>query len=78
MGYDDLNQLMKSPEDLEFIFELLHVEQPEDYEKEGWQMDADEKLSSVPALKSEGNILFGARDYTAASEKYTAALGRLE
>ena len=78
LGYDDLNQLMKSPEDLEFIFELLHVEQPEDYEKESWQMDADEKLSSVPALKSEGNTLFGVKDYTGASEKYTAALGRLE
>jgi len=78
LGYDDLNKLMKSPEDLEFIFELLQVEQPEDYEKEGWQMDAEEKLSSVPQLKAEGNSLFGSKDFAGAAEKYKAALGRLE
>ena len=78
LGYDDLNHLMKCPEDLEFIFELLQVEQPEDYEKESWQMDADEKLTSVPQLKAEGNSLFGSRDYSGAAEKYRAALGRLE
>jgi hypothetical protein len=33
LGYDDLNQLMKSPEDLEFVIELLVVEH--DYEKGG-------------------------------------------
>jgi len=78
LGYEDLNHLMKSPEDLEFIFELVQVEQPEDYEKEGWQMDAEEKLLSVPQLKAEGNALFGRRDYPGAAEKYKAALGRLE
>ena len=78
LGYDDLNLLMKDPEDLEFIFELLRVEQPEDYEKEGWQMDADEKLSSVPQLKAEGNTLFSAKNFEGASEKYSAALARLE
>ncbi len=31
LGYDDLNELMKSPEDLEFILELLTVEH--EYEK---------------------------------------------
>jgi hypothetical protein len=31
LGYDDLNQLMKCPEDLEFVIELLNVEQ--EYEK---------------------------------------------
>lgn len=78
LGYDDLNLLMKEPEDLEFIFELLSVEQPEEYQKEGWQMDADEKLDSVPQLKAEGNAMFGAKDFTGASEKYKQALGRLE
>merc|ERR1719251_252471 len=78
LGYDDLNQLMKGPEDLEFVFELLEVEQPEQYEKESWQMDAEEKAASVPALKAEGNALFAARDFEGASEKYRDALGRLE
>jgi len=78
LGYDDLNHLMKSPEDLEFIFELLSYEAPESYEKESWQMDAEEKLSSVPQLKEEGNLLFKGGDYPGAAEKYRAALGRLE
>lgn len=78
LGYDDLNQLMKAPEDLEFILELLTIEQPESYEKESWQMDADEKLTSVPQLKEEGNKLFKMKDHEGASEKYRDALGRLE
>ncbi|XP_023343245.1 aryl-hydrocarbon-interacting protein-like 1 [Eurytemora carolleeae] len=59
LGYDDLNELMKSPEDLEFVIELISVEA--EYEKESWQMDADEKLDSVPALKEAGNKLFKVR-----------------
>jgi len=78
LGHDDLNLLMKQPEDLEFIFELLSVDQPEEYEKESWQMDAEEKLDSVPQLKADGNTLFGQKDYQGASEKYRHALGRLE
>ena len=78
LGYDDLNLLMKQPEDLEFIMELLSVEQPEEYEKESWQMDAGEKLVSVPQLKADGNSLFGQKDYVGATEKYRQALGRLE
>lgn len=78
LGYDDLNLLMKQPEDLEFIMELLSVQQPEDYEKENWQMDADEKLDSVPQLKADGNKMFSSKDYAGASEKYREALGRLE
>jgi len=76
LGYDDLNQLMKSPEDLEFVFELLSLET--EYEKESWQMDADEKLDSVPQLKLEGNNLFKVEDYIGAEGKYRAALARLE
>eukprot|EP00088_Acartia_fossae_P069736 TRINITY_DN9187_c0_g1_i2.p1 TRINITY_DN9187_c0_g1~~TRINITY_DN9187_c0_g1_i2.p1 ORF type:complete len:328 (-),score=80.08 TRINITY_DN9187_c0_g1_i2:217-1200(-) len=76
LGHDDLNELMKSPQDLEFIFELLGVET--DYEKESWQMDADEKLDSVPQLKLEGNKLFKEDNFVGAEEKYRAALSRLE
>jgi len=76
LGHDDLNELMKSPEDLEFIFELLAVET--EYEKESWQMDADEKLDSVPQLKELGNKLFKEENFVGAEEKYRAALSRLE
>jgi len=78
LGYDDLNALMKSPEDLEFIFEVLTVSQPEEYTKESWQMEAGEKLESVPGLKAEGNALFKEKNYVEAAEKYRSAIGRLE
>ena len=44
-------QLMKEPADLDFTLELLSVEQPEEYKKEAWQMDAGEKAGEVPALR---------------------------
>jgi AH receptor-interacting protein len=58
--------------------ELLRVEAPEDYQKESWQMNEEEKLNAVPGLHAEGNSLFNSKDYTAASEKYALALGMLE
>jgi len=78
LGYEDLNQLMKDPQDLEFIIELLSVELPDEYKKEGWQMDAEEKLNSVPNLKDEGNRLYGEKKYIEATAKYADAIGRLE
>ena len=78
LGYDDLNDLMKDPQPLEFIIELLTVENPDEYKKESWQMDADEKLTSVPKLKEEGNKLYGEKQYKEAADKYADALGRLE
>ena len=42
---------MKAPADLDFTLELLSVEQPEEYKKEAWQMDAGEKAGEVPALR---------------------------
>ena len=78
LGYDDLNDLMKDPQPLEFIIELLTVENPDEYKKESWQMDADEKLTSVPKLKEEGNKLYSTKQFKEAADKYADALGRLE
>lgn len=78
LGYDDLNELMKNPQDLEFIFELLTVELPDEYKKESWQMNAEEKLSSVPQLKAEGNRLYNDKKFSEASDRYADAIGRLE
>lgn len=78
VGYDDLNMLIKSPCDLEFIIELLQVEAPEEYEKETWQMEESEKLRRIPELKSEGNQLYYNKEYLKASEKYAMAIGMLE
>lgn len=60
------------------ITELLKVEAPEDYEKESWQMNEEEKLEAIPALRAEGNSLFYNKNYKAASGKYALAIGMLE
>lgn len=78
LGYDDLNELMKNPQDLEFILEILSIELPDQYKKESWQMDPDEKLNSVPNLKEEGNNLYKAKQFKEASVKYSDAIGMLE
>ena len=59
-------------------YELLSVELPDEYKKESWQMDAEEKLNSVPSLKDEGNRLYGEKKYVEATAKYGDAIGRLE
>ena len=78
IGYDDLNKLMKQPQDLEFIIELLSVDLPDSYAKESWQMDGEEKLKSVSDLRKEGNELYGQKRLKEAEEKYADAIGRLE
>lgn len=75
VGYDDLNELITNPRDLEFIIELLQVETPDQYEKEAWQMDEVEKLAAVPILKEEGNQLYRNKEYKKAAEKYSTAIG---
>ena len=57
---------------------MLSVDLPDEYQKESWQMDADEKLGSVPKLKEEGNRLFKEGKMEAAAKKYADAIGRLE
>jgi AH receptor-interacting protein len=57
---------------------LIKVEAPEDYQKESWQMNAEEKLNAIPSLHAEGNSLFNNKNYKAACEKYALALGMLE
>ncbi|KAI4503599.1 hypothetical protein M0802_001002 [Mischocyttarus mexicanus] len=78
IGYEDLNELIKYPQDLEFTIELTQIILPNEYEKETWQMTEDEKLKSVPDLKEKGNFLFKNKDYDKASEMYAKAIGILE
>lgn len=57
-GYPALDELLKKPQPLRFIFHLLKVLQPEDYEAESWQLEPEEKLASVSQLKQAGNESF--------------------
>ncbi|XP_055710927.1 AH receptor-interacting protein [Phlebotomus papatasi] len=78
LGYEDLDELFKNPCDLEFTFELLSVELPENYEKESWQLSEDEKVKSVAVLREKGNQHFKDGNLDQAMSSYTQALGMLE
>ncbi|XP_043484597.1 aryl-hydrocarbon-interacting protein-like 1 [Leptopilina heterotoma] len=78
IGYDDLNELIKNPQDLEFTIELTSVIPPSDYEKESWQLTEAEKLKSIPDLREKGNCLFKGKNYEAAAETYAKAISYLE
>ncbi|VDK54116.1 unnamed protein product, partial [Cylicostephanus goldi] len=77
-GYQELDDLMRDPRPLRFIFHLLSVTQPEQYEAEGWQLTSEEKIQSVETLRLQGNKLFAEKEYEDAIEKYREALGRLD
>ncbi|KAG8041366.1 hypothetical protein G9C98_002354 [Cotesia typhae] len=78
VGYSDLNELLKNPQDLSFTIELLSVVHSNEYEKELWQMTEKEKLEYIPVLREKGNEEFRKKNYDSASEKYRTAIGILE
>ncbi|XP_060874277.1 AH receptor-interacting protein [Metopolophium dirhodum] len=77
-GYDDLNDLLADPADLEFTIDLLKIEVPGSFEKETWLLDENEKRNTIPELKEAGNELYHKGKYKEAEEKYMLALGFLE
>jgi len=78
MGHEDLDDLVKNPQNLKFTIELLQVIKSGEYEKETWEMDDTEKLDSLSRLREDGNVLYKDKLYVEASQKYAEALGRLE
>ncbi|XP_014675971.1 PREDICTED: AH receptor-interacting protein-like, partial [Priapulus caudatus] len=78
LGHADLEQMLKEPEDLDFIFEVCKIDYAGDYRKDAWAMDEEEKLSQVPVLRDEGNRLYKAGDIAGAAQKYGEALTNLE
>ena len=77
-GYDDLNELCRLATDLEFVLDLVEHQLPEEYSKEAWQLNPEEKLASVTELRAEGNRLYAASKHEEAARLYGDALGRLE
>lgn len=78
LGYKDLDELFTTPVPLQFIIELLSVEQPNEYQKESWQYSDTEKLDQVQVLKNIGNKYYAEGDYYKAEDSYRTALGYLE
>ncbi|KAK9393530.1 aryl-hydrocarbon-interacting protein-like 1 [Crotalus adamanteus] len=73
-GYEDLDELQKTPQPLIFIMELFKVEDPSSYRRDTWAMNNDEKLAAVPKLHTEGNRLVLSRKFKEAAEKYQEAV----
>lgn len=78
MGYEDLDDLLQKPVDLEFTIELISIELPEEYEKERWQMSDDEKMLATHTLRERGNRLYNAQNYAEAEICYRDAVGMVE
>lgn len=78
VGYPDLDALLKNPKNLDFIFDLIRIEKPGEYEKESWAMSEEERLERIPQLKEEGNSLVAQKMYKEAAKKYEEALRDLE
>ncbi|KAK5896856.1 hypothetical protein CesoFtcFv8_009975 [Champsocephalus esox] len=73
-GFPELDELMRTPQPLIFIMELLQVGDPMSYERESWMMEKDEKLQMVPILHMQGNAMVKQSKYREAASKYKEAV----
>ncbi|KOB76056.1 Peptidylprolyl isomerase, partial [Operophtera brumata] len=74
IGYPDLDELIRKPCDLEFII----VERSDEYERELWQLNEQERIELIPKLKEKGNKLYGKKQYDAAEQAYKEAISICE
>uniref|UniRef100_A0A673GV14 Aryl-hydrocarbon-interacting protein-like 1 n=1 Tax=Sinocyclocheilus rhinocerous TaxID=307959 RepID=A0A673GV14_9TELE len=72
-GFPELDELMRTPQPLIFIMELISVGDPFSYQRESWMMEKDEKLKVVPSLHLLGNALVKQGRFHEAAEKYQEA-----
>uniref|UniRef100_A0AAY5KSV3 AIP/AIPL N-terminal FKBP-type PPIase domain-containing protein n=1 Tax=Esox lucius TaxID=8010 RepID=A0AAY5KSV3_ESOLU len=73
-GWTELDELMRTPQPLIFIMELIQVGDPFSYKRDSWIMDKDEKMKEVPSLHLQGNALVRQRRFREAAEKYQEAV----
>ncbi|XP_037117542.1 aryl-hydrocarbon-interacting protein-like 1 isoform X2 [Syngnathus acus] len=73
-GFPELDELMRTPQSLIFIMELLQVGDPMSYHRESWMMEKDEKLSTVPLLHMRGNAMVKQRQFREAASEYKEAV----
>lgn len=58
--------------------ELLKVERADEYQKDLWQLNIEERLQLIPKLKEKGNNLYGQKAFDEAEKKYHEAISILE
>uniref|UniRef100_A0A3B5MKT0 Aryl hydrocarbon receptor interacting protein like 2 n=1 Tax=Xiphophorus couchianus TaxID=32473 RepID=A0A3B5MKT0_9TELE len=73
-GFPELDEIMRNPQPLIFIMELLQVRDPLSYHRESWMMEKDEKLQTVPILHMQGNALVRQKQFREAASKYKEAV----
>ncbi|XP_030621328.1 aryl-hydrocarbon-interacting protein-like 1 [Chanos chanos] len=73
-GFPELDELMREPQPLIFIMELISVGDPFSYKRESWMMEKDEKLEAVPPLHLQGNALVKQGRFREAADKYQEAV----
>uniref|UniRef100_A0A3P9LIZ0 Aryl hydrocarbon receptor interacting protein like 2 n=1 Tax=Oryzias latipes TaxID=8090 RepID=A0A3P9LIZ0_ORYLA len=75
-GFPELDEIMRNPQPLIFIMELLQLQvgDPMSYHRESWMMEKDEKLQTVPILHMQGNALVKQKQYREAASKYKEAV----
>ncbi|KAM4732302.1 uncharacterized protein FYW61_008097 isoform 2-T2 [Anableps anableps] len=73
-GFPELDEIMRNPQPLIFIMELLQVGDPLSYHRESWMMEKDEKLQTVPVLHMQGNALVRQKQFREAASKYKEAI----
>ncbi|KAJ8351174.1 hypothetical protein SKAU_G00226500 [Synaphobranchus kaupii] len=73
-GFPELDEIMKEPQPLIFIMELITVGDPFSYKRESWMMEKDEKLQAVPSLHLQGNALVKQARFREAASKYQEAV----
>ncbi|XP_024238543.1 FK506-binding protein 5 [Oncorhynchus tshawytscha] len=73
-GWPELDELMRTPQALIFIMELIQVGDPFSYKRESWIMDKDEKMKEVPSLHLQGNALVRQGHFREAAKKYQEAV----
>ena len=61
-----------------FILEVLKVERSDEYEKELWQLNAQQRIDLIPTLREKGNKLYVQKMYKEAEEAYNEALAICE
>lgn len=60
------------------ILELISIEQPNEYEREIWQLSDDERYSSLKEFREAGNEFYRNGKIEEAEEKYRSALAIIE
>lgn len=63
---------------INLFVELLSVSQADEYEKESWQLDENEKSIAIENLRQKGNQLYKEKNYGEAEISYRNALGMVE